>query len=709
MAISNLKSKFYSSTKISLIYLIISCVYIIFSDEFILHIFGSTLSVSTLTTIQTYKGLLFVFLTSALLFLLIQREIKAKRKYIQKLELQKQDLLNLTAENEKVKKRLQERNVYIETILKNLPLGIAVNRMDIGTTTFMNKNFSKIYGWPEKDLDNIDSFFEKVYPDEKYREQIKEKMFKAIEDGDPNQMLWTDIEITTGTGKKKIIEVQNIPVFDQNLMISTVRDTTQQNTIEQKVKASEAKFSTLFKMNPTAIVFTRLSDGAIMEVNQAYIDLFGYSKEELINQSTKKISIWENSTQRDLMIETLMQDRFIHDFEALAVRKDGQIIETLSYLQVIDHSGVESIIAIILDITEKKRNEHKIEESRILLEKIINNLDEAVLLVDPKARNIKLANAAVERIFGYSPREIVGKQTKLLHINQEMFEEFGKRSIPKLEKDGVFHTQFQMKHKTGNLIETENTVSTIKEEDGWFLGVVSVIRDITKRKKTEGKLKEYQKSLKMLTTEISLSEEKQRKEIAANIHDHLSQLLVISKMKLTDIQKDTTSPKILDELKAVINYISEALENTRKITYDLSPPVLYELGLIETLYWLAEKTEEEHRIKTTFSSDVNELQITESNLIFIYRIVQELVNNSVKHAHAKKINISLKALNGELEIMISDNGKGFNVKNIPQTKIGKGGFGLFTVRERIQNLNGRISIYSEMKKGTEVKIYIPLE
>ncbi len=151
------------------------------------------------------------------------------------------------------------------------------------------------------------------------------------------------------------------------------------------------------------------------------------------------------------------------------------------------------------------------------------------------------------------------------------------------------------------------------------------------------------------------------------------------------------------------------MENTRKITYDLSPPILYELGLIETMYWLAEKTQKEHHIKTVFTTGLKELEIPESNLILIFRIIQELVNNTVKHAQANQLQIKLDVIDNMLEILISDNGKGFNVDALPKAKIGKGGFGLFTIKERVQNLNGKILIHSEESEGTKVKIYVPLE
>ena len=195
------------------------------------------------------------------------------------------------------------------------------------------------------------------------------------------------------------------------------REIKKQHQSEQKIKESEEKFSSLFKLNPTAIVFTRFSDGTIIEVNDAYCNLFGYSKETLLNQSTTKISLWKNSADRQQMMQKLQKNKYVHGFEAKAVHKSGKIIDTLSYLQIVEITGEKAIIGILLDVTEKNKKDRELKESRALLEKTINSLNEAVLVIDPDGRYIRLANKAVKQIFGYEPNELIGEQTDLLHLN----------------------------------------------------------------------------------------------------------------------------------------------------------------------------------------------------------------------------------------------------------------------------------------------------
>ena len=702
-----MKSNYYRAFKISLVFFIINSLYIVFSDKIILLIAGNTASVETLSKIQTFKGIAFVIVISVILFILILKELNTRRKYLQELEKQKEALGILLGEKNKIGVELEERNEYIETVLKNIPLGIAVYRVDSGKVLVMNKNFWEICGWPPKELNKFDLFYQCAFPDEEYRNEIKSRIAEYSKNNRSEQLNFVGIEIVTKKGQKKTINVQTIPVPDNNAAITTIQDVTEQFETRKILIENETKFASLFNNNPTPIIFSRFEDGVIFEVNEAFTRLFGSRREELVNRSTTEIPIWKNPSERKEVISEILKKGVIEDKEIQLVKKSGETIDTLTFMQIAELSGEQMLITIILDITSKKKKDHQIRESKALLEKTINNLHEAVFVINPENRKITLANAAVETVFGYKTSEVLGKSTEFLHLNADMYKKFAMAGDPALEEHGEFHTEFQMKRKDGEVIETENTVSAISDEKGWYSGVVSVIRDVTERKQTERRLYDYQESLKKMTTELSLIEEKQRKEFAADIHDHLSQLLVISQMKMNDL-KNQLQKENKQQLETISKHIAEALDNSRQITYDLSPPVLYELGLVETMYWLIDKLNDEQDINADFITNIETVELPESKLILIYRVIQELVSNALKHAEAEMIEIVFKAKHDLLEIYVEDDGKGFRVNGSENTKFKKGGFGLFAVKERVSNMGGDFSVNSKTGVGTSVKITVPL-
>jgi len=122
--------------------------------------------------------------------------------------------------------RLLERNQFINTILKNLPIGLGVNTMDEGKVIYINPEFSRVYGWSSDELRDVDTFFRKVYPDPNHRLMIRARVLSDIQSGDPERMRWEGVEVTRQDGEKRLVTAKNIPIPEQNLMISTVWDTT---------------------------------------------------------------------------------------------------------------------------------------------------------------------------------------------------------------------------------------------------------------------------------------------------------------------------------------------------------------------------------------------------------------------------------------------------------------------------------------------------
>ncbi len=310
---------------------------------------------------------------------------------------------------------------------------------------------------------------------------------------------------------------------------------------------------------------------------------------------------------------------------------------------------------------------------------------------------------------GVTPEEAIENNNFIWEqINIEHLAKVKKSIEVSFKNLSTWHVEFKNNLPDGTIKWIKGIGVPKKCEDGSVVWD-SLMLDITSRKEAEIKINQHKKSLQKLTTEIMLVEEKQRKEIAANIHDHLSQSLVISKMKLTDLSKRIQTHKKQKEISSIIKHISEALENTRKITYDLSPPVLYELGLIEAIYWLAEKIEHENQIKVQFISELSDIDLTEPKMILIYRSIQEILTNAIKHSGANQIQILFTRYENGLQILIKDEGLGFNAASLKIQRQVNTGFGLFAVKERIENLKGSFSINSSLGLGTEVKMFVPLK
>lgn len=126
------------------------------------------------------------------------------------------------------------QSTFIQTVLDNLPIGVAVNEIDQGIATYMNRKFSEIYGWPAEELKDIEKFFELVYVDPEYRQKIKARILEDIRSGDPGRMKWEDVVITRRDGSRRYVNAANIPLPDQGIMVSTVMDVTERVRAEEE-------------------------------------------------------------------------------------------------------------------------------------------------------------------------------------------------------------------------------------------------------------------------------------------------------------------------------------------------------------------------------------------------------------------------------------------------------------------------------------------
>jgi signal transduction histidine kinase len=229
--------------------------------------------------------------------------------------------------------------------------------------------------------------------------------------------------------------------------------------------------------------------------------------------------------------------------------------------------------------------------------------------------------------------------------------------------------------------------------------------DITERKRTEARLQDYQQQLRRLASEISLAEEQERRRIASELHDGTIQNLALAKIKLGEFEKGLEPERrgtTLDEIRALLEL---SIHDTRSLVFELSPPVLYELGLEAALEWLGEQFQTRYGISCRVTADQGERPRNVNMEVIVFQVVRELLVNVVKHANSTQVEISLRRMGDRLSLQVRDDGEGFDAATVVVGS-GSGGFGLFNIRERLQLLGATLEIHSG--QGTCVTVTTPL-
>ncbi|PRY87124.1 PAS domain-containing sensor histidine kinase [Mongoliibacter ruber] len=416
-----------------------------------------------------------------------------------------QNITDLKVANEK----LRSRNNFIQTTVENLPIGIAVNDINTGKVTLMNRKFAEIYGWPREELLDIPSFFEKVYPNPTYRQEIREMIEADISSKNPDRMNWNGINVFTKEGKTKIISAKNIPLFEQGLMISTVIDETERFRAKKDLEKSNERFLYATKAVSDAIWDWDMESETIFW-GDGYKTLFGYPLEtNYVTQDT-----WEHAIHpedREEIIKSLQsaKDNLNEDkWEAeYRFRKYcGQYAHVKEKTIILrDPNGKPTrMVGALQDISEQKKSEERIAQERNLLRTLIDNIPDYIYVKDPSFRHI-INNKANVRLMGRETEaETLGKTTHELYPN-ELAEGFHK------DDETVMKDLIPVINKEEPIIDylgQKKILSTSKlpllDYEGKVLGLVGISRDITENKKFESSLIYKTRLLETIATVVNL-------------------------------------------------------------------------------------------------------------------------------------------------------------------------------------------------------------
>jgi len=223
-------------------------------------------------------------------------------------------------------------------------------------------------------------------------------------------------------------------------------------------------------------------------------------------------------------------------------------------------------------------------------------------------------------------------------------------------------------------------------------------------------LQQQSDRLRLLTDQVVSTEQKERKRIAALIHDHLQQFLVAAKLQLGMAVREMNKgqyEKAAANLKRVDKYIDDTTHAAKTLTMELRPPVLYEDGLPAAFQWLANKFKENHNIEIVLNVGQVPTALSDTLKIMIFESVKELLLNVAKYSGVTSAEVALQYEKGLMTVVVKDKGAGFDVERIEKMSMDKG-FGLFSIRERLKLINGIMRIISQPGQGTEVQIILPV-
>lgn len=237
--------------------------------------------------------------------------------------------------------------------------------------------------------------------------------------------------------------------------------------------------------------------------------------------------------------------------------------------------------------------------------------------------------------------------------------------------------------------------------------VDTLLQEVSLRTRVEQELRQRSQQLRQLASELTLAEQRERRRLAEVLHDNLQQLLVGAKLRLSMLER-SGDPAVRATTEAVEDLLDESIRCSRSLTAELSPPILHEGGLVSALEWLAVWVRRKHALRVELVIDSQAEPPCEEMKVLLFQSARELLFNTVKHAGVRSARMRLARSGGELVLTVSDDGAGFDPAGLACRQGGAGGFGLFSIRERLDLLGGRLEIESCPGGGSRFRMFAPL-
>lgn len=433
-------------------------------------------------------------------------------------------------------------------------------------------------------------------------------------------------------------------------------------------------------------------------------------------------------------IATTLENGTEHHIEYRIVLPDGteRWVEGKGTLYRTFEGTPVKMVGVCSDITERKQTEEKVRASERLMRAVFNQQFAFSALLSPDRRVMRFSESVYRnnKGTGINPEDLIGQDfldAPWWHGLPEVVDDWRRQFAEALTGLGPARGEAPYRLGNGELRYALNSVSALRDEAGTIEYLLCEGMDITELKHSQLRLKqsaaelerqvslrtaellETQERLRALTTELNLAEQRERKRLATELHDHLQQTLVLGKFKVGHAKRLMQGlPDCLEVVKQFDDVLTDALSYTRTLVAELSPPVLREHGLPAGLRWLVEYMKKHELTVVLTVPEQLQIPLPEDQAVLLFQSVRELLINAAKHARTNRASVTLQQYEDHLSIQVRDEGQGFDPSSRTSPSEHSSKFGLFSIKERMKALRGSFSMESAPGQGTTAVLTLPL-
>ncbi len=590
-------------------------------------------------------------------------------------------------ERKRAEAALERERQRLLAVLETMPAYVALIAPDY-TVPFANQEFICRFGEAEMGQRCYEFLFGRTEPCPDCR------TFDVLETNQPQQWEWLGPD-------GRIYAVYDYPFTDTDgspLILEMGIDITARKQAEEALREQSRILEAFFEHTITPLVFLD-KEFNFIRVNKAYARACHRQISDFPSRNyfeffpdEENQALFISVTKTQAPYQVLAQPFIFPEHPEWGVSYwDWTLVPLLD-----DHGGVDFLVFSLNDVTQKVLA----EEQKVQLHEIIEATPDLVSTAETGGR-ILYMNQAGRRMLGLGADEDLARASIGDFHPPDVFS----HAIPACRREGMWQGETKLLSRDGHEIPVSQVILVHRTPEGEVEFYSTIARDISDMKQAEQKLR-------MLTSRLLTAQESERRRLSRELHDELGQSLMVLKMQTRALERQLPGGQeiLRENCNRILNYIDEIIENVRRLSRDLSPSILEDLGLSAALNYLFEEFRRYHEnLKFIAEQEQIDEYIAREKQINIFRIFQESLTNIAKHAQATEVRVKIKKIDNKLVGMLKDNGVGFDISEVQAREGLDKGLGLAAMDERLKIIGGSVHISSEKGKGTSIVFEVPLD
>lgn len=524
-----------------------------------------------------------------------------------------------------------------------------------------------------------------------------------------------ELAMAGGGPSQKIVRITATLSPDRTECRAVVADVTEQKQAELALRESERRFRDVADISADWI-WEVDTDGRYTYASESVRTLLGYAPEDIIGKTAFDLMPPEEAIRvGEAFAGIVGREESFRDLYNIVVDSGGGHHDTLtSGTPIRDAAGrMVGYRGVDRDVTTHRRAEEALKESQARLRDMVNTTDGIVWEADATTFDFSFVSEQAERLLGFAVAEWLQPGFWLKHLHPEDQDWAPEYCRSYTQQRAAHDFEYRFIARDGRTVWLHDIVTVVVEDGAprWLRGIMV---DITRRREAEEKLldlagqletkvRERTTQLRRLSAQLTMTEERERRMLAQDLHDNLGQLLAVIKIKLTTMPEDAPQASI----RQVLDLVEQADHAARGISQQLSPPILRTLGLSPALEWLAEEMKRVYGMSVHVDQGECSRRLVDEVQAVLYRSARELLINVARHAGVKDASLTCLCDDKHMTLVVSDAGRGFAVADHFSAWPGHDSFGLRSIYERITNLGGEVDVDSSPGNGTTVTVSVP--